>query len=927
MNRFTHTEGLIRQQDTGKTLNVLMNILDNIDALVYVTDMETHELLFVNKYMREAFNIDFDITGSFCWQVVQAGQTGQCSFCPIHQLKKDPKPVAWEAINSRTGRVYKNVDSIIEWIDNKKVHMQFAIDVTEVRKMQKDSDNMLGVLKNILNNLNANIYVSDMVTDEILFTNSKMLEAFGLTESDALGKTCWKVFQEGFTEKCSFCPSDQLEKNMDGVVVWDEHNTVNGRDYQNIDCIIEWIGGKKVHMQHSVDVTDILKAQQEVKDANRRLEMALTASGAGVWEIDFLDNSYTYDERCGQLLGFDDKAGTSSVDEMVNYFLRVMLDVDPARLMRLKSRELYVEWPTLDIKLHMLNGEIRYVRIFGNVTRDETGKITNVVGMNIDITKNINMENELKAARQAAVDQGRAEADERSQIMLDATPLAASFWDADGNMLDCNMECVRLFGLEKKEDYLEHFYDLNPEYQPDGTLTSEKAASEIAAAFACGYRRFDWMYRTLDGNPLPVETTLVRVSMRGEYRLAAYSRDLREIKASEKARMEAIEHSLEMELQAKLALAASEAKSQFLSNMSHEIRTPMNAIIGMTTLLGEEPLNEKQREYNNNVRVSATSLLGIINDILDLSKIEAGKLGLIPVDYDFSLFLKNIAAMFSFSAQEKGLKFEMELGEELPLCLYGDDVRLRQILLNILGNAVKFTKEGSIKLIVKAKADRLYFRIEDTGIGIKKEDIPRIFNEFSQLNTNNNRNIRGTGLGLSITKNLVELMGGTIEVDSEYGVGSVFSFEIPFTAGDPTYLDVGKDADELQLLAPTASVLVVDDNEINLCVVSALLEYYDIKCDTAMSGVEAIDMIAQKQYDIVFMDHMMPEMDGIEATRKLRDIYSKEELIIVALTANAVEGAREMLLASGMNDYLSKPIEREPLLMILRKWLPADKIQ
>ncbi len=914
------------QHEADKMFNVLSSILDNMDAFVYVSDMENHEILFVNRMMREVFNIDYDTTGCICYEVIQENTTERCSFCPINKLEKDPTPFVWDAFNSRTGHTYRCLDSVIEWTNKQKVHMQFAVDVTDTRRMQEDADNMLAVLKNILNNLNDNIYVSDMDTDEILFTNKKMLEEFDLTEGDAIGEICWKVFQDGFTERCSFCPEEKLSKNINTPIVWDEHNTVTDRNYKNVDTAIEWIDGKKVHLQHSTDVTDILNAQQEVKDANRRLEVALDASGAGVWEIDFVKNLYTYDERCAKLLVFDDKAGSSSVEKIMEYLEKVMIDADPEIVAGLKSKELYTEWPTQDIKLYLNDGDIRYVRIFGNPLRDKTGKILSIVGMNIDITDSVNMENELKAARQAAEDKGRVEADERSQIMLDATPLAASFWDRDGKMLDCNMECVRLFGLSRKEEYIDHFYDLNPEYQPDGMRTDEKAAKEIAAAFETGYRKFEWMYLTVDGSPLPVETTLVRVSMRDEYRLAAYSRDLRDIKASEKARLEATEHSMDMELQAKLAIAASEAKSQFLSNMSHEIRTPMNAVIGMATLLSEEKLNEKQSKYVNNVLVSATSLMGIINDILDLSKIEAQKLALVMSDFDLHKFLENIEEIFSFSAKNKGISFEMQLDCNLPRNICGDDIRLRQILINILGNAIKFTEKGKVLLAVKREDERLFFRIEDTGIGMKKEDIPRIFNEFDQLNAGNNSSIRGTGLGLSISKNLIELMGGSVCVNSEYKVGSVFDFDIPFIPGNEANLDNSKTMDDLLISAPNAEVLVVDDNEINLNVVSAMLKLYKIKCDTAISGPKAIKMISQKNYDIVFMDQMMPEMDGVEVTKNLRESYREDELIIIALTANAIEGAKEMLLNVGMNDYLSKPIDRKPLLKILKKWLPEDKV-
>ncbi len=378
-------------------------------------------------------------------------------------------------------------------------------------------------------------------------------------------------------------------------------------------------------------------------------------------------------------------------------------------------------------------------------------------------------------------------------------------------------------------------------------------------------------------------------------------------------------------MQAQYALAASEAKSQFLSNMSHEIRTPMNAIVGMADLLVIEDLNDRQRSYVSDIQTSATSLLGIINDILDFSKIEAGKLQLAPVDYDITQLLHNIESMFMFTAQKKGIFFEMNLRQELPACLLGDDIRLRQALVNILGNAVKFTREGGVRLTVEMAADWLYFEISDTGIGMREEDIPRIFNEFDQLDIRNNRAITGTGLGLAITQNLISMMGGTIRVESEYGKGTTFFVGIPMILGHAENLPTPEKAWK-PVYAPQAEILVVDDNEVNLNVVAGLLQLSGIACDTVLSGQAAIDKVKAKQYDLVFMDHMMPEMDGIEATRILRQSHSKEELPIVALTANAIEGVRETLLDAQMNDYLSKPLDKTRLNEVLQKWLPAEKI-
>jgi CheY-like chemotaxis protein len=373
----------------------------------------------------------------------------------------------------------------------------------------------------------------------------------------------------------------------------------------------------------------------------------------------------------------------------------------------------------------------------------------------------------------------------------------------------------------------------------------------------------------------------------------------------------------------------SRQKSSFLANMSHEIRTPMNAIIGMTDLLQYETLNKRQMGFVNDIKVSARSLLSLINDILDLSKIESGKLELNPVDYDFHALLDNILSMFNYVARKKNLEVRFETDGEIPDYLYGDDIRLKQVLTNIFGNAVKYTEKGYVKLKVIYADGNLTFKIKDTGLGIRKEDLSKLFNTFQRVETEKNRSIVGTGLGLSISKSFIEMMGGRILVDSEYEQGSVFTVIIPAIAGSRAKAKFKKDLPEGHAFyAPDANVLVVDDNEFNMRVAEGLLGLFKIDAQTAFSGKEAIGLVQKNEYDIVFMDHMMPEMDGVETTGEIRKLGGKyKQLPIIALTANAVQGAKEMFLASGFDGFISKPIDLQEMYGILKEWLPPEKIE
>ena len=379
--------------------------------------------------------------------------------------------------------------------------------------------------------------------------------------------------------------------------------------------------------------------------------------------------------------------------------------------------------------------------------------------------------------------------------------------------------------------------------------------------------------------------------------------------------------------------------------MSHELRTPINAILGMDEMILRESRERSIVEYADNIRNAGNSLLSIINDILDFSKIEAGKMDIVPSEYHFSELLNSLMIMLQPKANDKNLYLDFKIDESIPDLLYGDEMRIRQVLINIVNNAIKYTEKGGITLNISCEKHPddicvLNVHVKDTGIGIKKEDFERLFSPFERIDLKKNKNIEGTGLGISITTKLLRLMNSELKVESEYSKGSDFYFYLVQKVvcwdemGD--FASRAKELEEIHtnknesFIAPNARVLVVDDTEMNIMVIKNLLKRTEIKVDTALSGTEALDMIEKADYDIIFMDHRMPIMDGVETLEHIkarpegsRNLHTPE----VMLTADAIVGMAEKFIASGFDHYLAKPVNSSDLESTIIKLLPPDLIE
>ena len=644
----------------------------------------------------------------------------------------------------------------------------------------------------------------------------------------------------------------------------------------------------------------------------------------------------------------------------------------------------------------------------------------------------------------------------RIKILLDAMPLSCCLWNKNFQIFECNEASLRLFNIDNKHEFIDRYFELYTEKQPDGIPSKEKITALLKKAMS-GETIFDeWTYQLPDGTLLPTELTLIRVPYDGEFAIAGYVRDMsiynkmmQDIQATA-AKFEAVisnysgiiwnvdrnniitllnglhiknfglsplsyegwfldsaqndneklktiiskiqetidegsqdwiceidgkkfhAHTtpviengdvvsvigiidditkisqLKAELEAALDTAqkASNAKSNFLASMSHEMRTPLNAIIGLTGLLLEgNKLNAEARLNIEKTYNAGITLLNIVNDVLDISKIEAGKMELVSVDYDVPSLINDTITLNLLRIGAKPVTFILNIEPDMFAQLHGDDIRIKQIISNLLSNAIKYTHKGTVQLSMYCIRENskvwLTIRVEDTGSGIRTEDIDKLFSDYSQLDLEANRIIEGTGLGLPITKRLSQMMSGYVSIESEFGKGSVFTVkimqdfvsdtrigrEVAQSLKNFSYYD-NKHERNMQIeriWLPDVHVLIVDDNLTNLDIAKGLLKLYGMQIDCVTRGKEAIDAIRIEKikYNAIFMDHMMPGMNGIEAARLIREIGSEyaKNIPIIALTANAITGNEQMFLNAGFQAFLSKPMDISSLDEIIRRWL------
>jgi PAS domain S-box-containing protein len=788
---------------------------------------------------------------------------------------------------------------------------------------QELSDKMsqLANMEKLLHSMDTMIVIIEPESDKIMFINDAMVQGLNLPP-DVVGQECWKFFSPGATDRCTFCPKNLPELSPGKPHSWEYYNPDLNRHFKIVSRLIDWPDGTQVLLEQCEDITSLKNAARSIQDADERMRLMLDSSPLGIILYDKEFDVIDCNKEALNMFGVSDMHGIKGQYE------KFVPEFQPDGKCSEELRQEVYRKVLIDNSYHQL--EVMHLNANGEPFPCELTFVRTAYKNDVVVISYVRDLRETKALAEQV-----RQSDEYIQLLFNAMPMSCALWDKDLKLIDCNPECMRLLGLDSKEEYIENFFDFTPEVQPDNGYPSRHVLNYgFNLALEHGFFRGPWAYKHKSGEIIPCEAIIIRLKYKDDYLIAGYARDLREELENQK-QVEEAQKNLRSALDA--AESANNAKSVFLANMSHEIRTPLNCIIGFSELALDGDISLQTHDYLSKITENGEWLLHIINDILDISKIESGKMELERIPFNLHDIFTHCQSNTLPKATAKGIALYCYAEPSIDRKLIGDPIRIRQALTNMLSNAVKFTNTGTVKLMATVadfneKSATIRFEVKDSGIGMNPEQIAKIFQPFTQADGSITRKFGGTGLGLAITKNIIEMMGGTLRVESALGIGSKFSFELTF--------DAVSDASEMPARKITTSIaekpdfegeiLVCEDNAMNQQVICGHLARVGLRSMVAGNGKIALDMVEsrmnndEKPFDLIFMDIHMPVMDGIEASSKIIGLGCKTP--IVAMTANIMSNDLELYKKNGIIDYLGKPFTSQELWKCLTKYITVTKL-
>ena len=779
----------------------------------------------------------------------------------------------------------------------------------------------LNVLESILNGMDAYVYVTDPSTDEVLFINNKMREHFDVEGSIDDGRKCWMILQSDMTDRCPFCPKHRLQDHPDETIVWEEHNTVTQLHYRNSDKLIKWPDGRLVHMQHSVDISEIKEAAAAVDQRLAQQEIMSQISQSFVFDYEIDEMIIEALKMTGEFMGctrgilfsYHDIAGEMKVTH--DWTAEGIGIKNPdAGIPFVRGEYLYdrIVSEHSEIVAHRsLDMSAYYHDSDNNNDDNDTGSclstpiyikgnligllcFDNAAGDHLWESSEIHLTKFLCSMFAGVRERKQAETGlTKMSRLIEYLTQPVVYIDSEESVTYYNAATYEVFGYTEEEllsGGLEMLF---------GSETYERVRMQIwPKAFSEGFVEIDLPLIHKNGKIRIFSFLGVVINIRGELpQLATFGVDITDLVSSKE-----------------FAETASKSKSEFLARMSHEMRTPMNAIIGMTNIAQDSDSLERKEYCLDKISSASTHLLGVINDILDMSKIEANKFDINTAEFDFEKMLVNITNMISFRMEEKNHNFVIDFDQLIPRYIIADEQRLSQVIVNLLSNAVKFTpEEGTITLSVRlietdGELNRLSFSVTDTGIGISPEQQSKLFNSFEQADGSISRRFGGTGLGLVISKRIVELMGGQISIESELGSGTTFIFDAVVLEGTKN------DTPEIsqQINRDNLNILLVDDSSATREYFKHLMQRLHLNCDVAESAANALEMMElalqnNTPYNFFFVDFVMPGMDGIEFASIIKERMPADSVVIMVSAAQWSD-IESKATSVGINGFIPKPL-------------------